>query len=111
MFILDGEVMKKSSESSGIEKYNKLADFFKMFGDPTRLKILILLRNGELRVTDISVKIKMNQSTVSHQLRTLKQSGLVKVKRDGKNSFYFLADDHIHQILKTGTDHITGVAE
>lgn len=98
--------MKKSNEHLRIENYTELADFFKIFGDSTRLKILILLAGGEIRVTEISEKIKMNQSAVSHQLRMLKQSRIVKIRRDGQNLYYSLDDDHIHQILKTGFEHI-----
>ena len=101
----------KNSEPESTETYLELADFFKIFGDSTRLKILMLLRDGEVRVTDISENIKMNQSAVSHQLRILKQSRIVKVRREGKNSYYSFDDDHIHQILKIGFDHILEVRD
>ena len=99
-------VEMRGSDPENIEVYSELADFFKIFGDPTRLKILVLLGNGEAKVTDISEKIHMTQSAVSHQLRILKQSRIVKLRKDGKCAFYTFDDDHIGKILKTGLDHI-----
>ena len=98
--------MKKENFFLNTEKYMELADFYKMFGDATRLKILMLLMKGETMVTEISERINMNQSAVSHQLRILKQSRIIKVRRDGKNSFYSFDDDHIYEILRTGFNHI-----
>ncbi len=88
------------------EKIYDLADLFKVFGDSTRIRILYLLINGEKNVSDISDELSMNQSAVSHQLKTLKQSDLVKVRRDGKAMFYSLADSHVESILKIGMEHI-----
>lgn len=88
------------------EELEELADFFKMFGDVTRLKILSSLEAGEMCVQDLSTVVGMSQSAVSHQLRVLKQMDLVKNKRVGKTIFYALADDHILTILKTGLDHM-----
>ena len=89
------------------EKIYDLADLFKVFGDSTRIRILYLLLDGEQNVGDISEKLSMNQSAVSHQLKTLKQSDLIKVRRDGKAMYYSLADDHVESILKIGMEHIT----
>ncbi|MBP5453426.1 MAG: helix-turn-helix transcriptional regulator [Lachnospiraceae bacterium] len=83
-----------------------LADLFKVFSDSTRIRILYLLIGGEKNVSDISDELSMNQSAVSHQLKTLKQSDLVKVRRDGKAMFYSLADSHVESILKIGMEHI-----
>lgn len=83
-----------------------LADFFKMFGDSTRLKILFLLKDRELCVSDLTKELGAGQSAVSHQLRTLKQMKFVKSRRDGKNILYSLSDDHITTILTQGYDHI-----
>ena len=88
------------------ERIIELADLFKVFGDSTRIRILYLLIDGEKNVGDISSELSMNQSAVSHQLKTLKQSDLVKVRRDGKAMYYSLADDHVESILKIGMDHI-----
>jgi DNA-binding transcriptional ArsR family regulator len=90
-------------------EFTNLAEFYKIFGDPTRLKILISLKEGEISVNDLSKKVNMNQSAVSHQLRILKQARLVKVRRDGKNAFYSFDDEHISLILKLGIEHILEV--
>lgn len=83
-----------------------LADLFKVFGDTTRIKILYALMGNELCVADIAETIGATQSAVSHQLRTLKQSRLVRAKRDGKNVIYSLSDDHVHTMLAQGMTHI-----
>ncbi|MCR5256501.1 MAG: metalloregulator ArsR/SmtB family transcription factor [Acetatifactor sp.] len=88
------------------EEIVDLAEFFKIFGDATRLKILYVLYGSEMCVYDISTFLGMTQSAISHQLRVLKQLDLVKYRRDGKTIYYSLADDHIVTILKTGLDHI-----
>ncbi|SCX16516.1 DNA-binding transcriptional regulator, ArsR family [Lachnospiraceae bacterium YSD2013] len=84
-----------------------LADLFKVFSDSTRIRILYVLMDGEKNVSDISEAVDMNQSAVSHQLKTLKASHLVKVRRDGKAMLYSLADDHVETILKIGMEHIS----
>ena len=83
-----------------------LADLFKVLGDSTRIRILCVLYNGELCVNDIAEKLSMTTSAISHQLRTLKQSRLVKFRREGKTIFYALDDDHIFSILRQGMEHI-----
>lgn len=83
-----------------------LADFFKIFADSTRVKILCVLRCGSVCVCDIAKILELSQSAVSHQLRTLKQMKLVEAKRDGKNIFYSLVDSHIESILDQGMEHI-----
>ncbi|MDR0963329.1 MAG: metalloregulator ArsR/SmtB family transcription factor [Clostridium sp.] len=83
-----------------------LAEFFKVFADSTRLKILHVLRCSPMCVIDIATLIGMSQSAVSHQLRVLKQMSLVKHRRDGKTIFYTLADDHIMTIFTQGLSHI-----
>ncbi len=88
------------------EELMDLADFFKVFGDATRLKILYVLLCSEMCVFDIANMIGMSQSAVSHQLRVLKQMALVKNRREGKTIFYSLADSHIVTILSQGLDHI-----
>ena len=84
-----------------------LAEFFKIFGDSTRIKILYVLFEAELCVCDIAQLLGMTQSAISHQLRALKQSKLVKYRREGKTVFYSLADDHVHTILGQGMEHIS----
>jgi len=83
-----------------------LADFFKIFADSTRIKMLYVLMAGEMCVCDLADTLSMNQSAISHQLRTLKQMNLVKYRREGKTVFYSLADGHIKSILSQGLEHI-----
>ena len=83
-----------------------LSEFFKVFADSTRIKILFVLRDGEQCVNDIAAGLEMSQSSISHQLRVLKQSRLVKFRRDGKTIYYSLADDHVKTILQMGLEHV-----
>ena len=83
-----------------------LADLYKIFGDSTRLRILYVLFETELCVCDIAELCGMTVSAISHQLRVLKQSRLVKYRRVGKSVFYSLADDHVHTILGQGMEHV-----
>lgn len=83
-----------------------LADLFKVFGDSTRLRILCLLMDREICVADLAETLNMTQSAISHQLRTLKQSKLVKSRREGKSVFYSLDDDHVRSIIATGLEHV-----
>ena len=83
-----------------------LSEFYKVFGDYTRVKILCVLRDGELCVQDIASRLNMTQSAISHQLRVLKANSLVSGRRDGKAILYRLADDHIAGILDMGLEHI-----
>ncbi|MGC6175297.1 ArsR/SmtB family transcription factor [Lacrimispora sp. 38-1] len=84
-----------------------LADFFKIFGDPTRVRILYVLSQSQMCVCDIANLLQMGQSAISHQLRVLKQMRLVKSRREGKTVFYSLADGHIETILAQGMEHIS----
>ena len=84
----------------------ELADFFKVFGDSTRIRIMCALFERELNVCCIADIVGMEQSTVSHQLRVLRQENLVKVRREGKQSYYSLEDDHIRKIFEMGLEHI-----
>lgn len=88
------------------EELNGLADFFKIFGDVTRVRILYVLLCSEMCVCDIAQLLGMTQSAISHQLRVLKQMKLVKNRRDGKTVFYSLSDGHIETILSQGLAHI-----
>lgn len=83
-----------------------LAEIFKVFGDSTRIKILYVLFEAEMCVCDIAQLLNMTQSAISHQLRILKQSRLVKSRRDGKAVFYSLADGHVRSIINQGLEHI-----
>ena len=84
----------------------QLADLFKVFGDPTRIRILSVLSKQELCVQDIAAALSMTQSAISHQLRILKQSALVKFRREGKTIYYSLADDHVATIMAQGLEHV-----
>lgn len=83
-----------------------LAELYKVFGDSTRIKILYVLLEAEMCVCDIAQLLNMSQSAISHQLRVLKQSKLVKYRRDGKTVFYSLADTHVRTIINQGMDHV-----
>lgn len=83
-----------------------LADCFKLFSDSTRLKILYALMEAEMCVCDISVLLGMTKSSVSHQLRVLKQSNLVKYRKAGRVIYYSLADDHVQTICRMGMEHV-----
>ena len=83
-----------------------LAELFKIFGDSTRVKILYALLEGELCVCDIAKLMEVTQSAVSHQLRVLKGSKLVKFRREGKTVYYSLADEHVIRILSQGMEHV-----
>ncbi len=89
-----------------VELLQELGDFYKVFSEPTRLKILFMLKNRELCVFDIAQLLEMHSSAISHQLRILKQMSLVRNRREGKSVYYSLADGHIETILSQGLDHI-----
>lgn len=84
----------------------ELADLFKIFADSTRVKILWALEQSDMCVCDMAVLLGMTKSAISHQLRTLKQTNLVKFRKDGKNVIYSLKDDHVKKILEMGMEHI-----
>ena len=83
-----------------------LAEFFKVFGDSTRIKILFDLFQGEKNVTEICEDLEMNQSAISHQLKILRTSKLIAARREGKAMIYSLADDHVKTIIEMGKEHI-----
>lgn len=88
------------------ETLYSLAELFKIFGDPTRIRILYALSERELCVQDIADALSMTQSAISHQLRILKHSALVKFRREGKTIYYSLADDHVATIMAQGLEHV-----
>lgn len=83
-----------------------LAELYKVFGDSTRVKILYALLGTELCVRDIALLLEMSPSAISHQLRFLRASRLVKCRRAGKTVYYALADDHVRTILGMGMEHL-----
>mgnify|MGYP002523546426 CR=1 FL=1 len=88
------------------EEYSDLSEFFKIFGNPTRLKIISLLCVEDLCVCDICDALELNQTTVSNQLRILRANNIVKYQKEGKMARYSLTDLHIEMIYKVGLEHI-----
>ena len=83
-----------------------LAELFNVFGDSTRIKILYSMFENELCVNDIARLLNLSQSSVSHQLRILKTSKLVKFRREGKSIYYSLDDEHVRSIISMGMEHV-----
>ncbi len=106
--IVNEETVEKVSEALPPEEIlYDVAELFKVFGDTTRIKIICaLFEVEEMCVYDLAATLNMTQSAISHQLRILKQSNLVKFKRDGKMIYYSLDDDHVKQIFDAGYKHI-----
>ena len=101
------EAVKKLEEELPPEELlYDLAELFKVFGDSTRIKILYALFEAELCVCDIAQALGMTQTAVSHQLRVLKANKLVKFRKEGKNVFYSLDDDHVRRIIDQGMEHL-----
>ena len=101
------EAVKQMRETMPTEEsLYELADFFKLFGDSTRIRILYALLESELCVCDLAGLLGLTQTAVSHQLRLLKAGKLVKARRDGKTVFYSLDDDHVRDILSKGMGHL-----
>ena len=101
------ELLKIVDETMPDEtELDSLAELFKVFGDPTRIRILFVLFETEVCVCDLARALNMTQSAVSHQLRILKQSRLAKNRREGKSMFYSLADDHVRTMIAQGREHI-----
>lgn len=84
----------------------QVADFFRVLGDGTRVRILMLLSAGEMRVGTLAEGVGMSLSAVSHQLRILRGASLIAARREGKGVFYRLADDHVHTILDMTLEHL-----
>lgn len=104
----NSEVIERiKNEMPAEEIMYDLAELFKIFGDSTRIKILCVLLEAEMCVSDISALIGVSQSAISHQLRSLKQSKLIKYRRVGKTLLYSLADDHVRTIINNGIEHIS----
>jgi ArsR family transcriptional regulator len=106
--VIREEIVNKVREKMPQEEtLYDLAELFKVFGDSTRIKILWALDESEMCVCDIAFLLNMTQSAISHQLRVLKQAGLVKSRREGKIVFYSLEDEHVKQIFDQGLIHIS----
>ena len=103
-----GKAKTDMLDSEIIESLSKL---FKVFGDPTRIKILWALNVHELCVLDICEVLGMTKSAVSHQLSTLKEAKLVRARREGKEVYYALDDEHVKEIFETGIIHVTHICK
>lgn len=106
-YIHEDKVKEIKSIIPDEEVFYDLADFFKVFGDSSRVKILFALEVGEMCVNDIAASLGMTQSAVSHQLRVLRQNDLVKFRKDGKVTYYSLDDNHVLTVLQQGYSHIS----
>lgn len=106
--IIHEDIVTKVKESLPQEEVlYDLAELFKVFGDTTRIKIICSLFQSEMCVCDIAALLGMTQSSISHQLRVLKQARLVKYRKEGKVVYYSLDDDHIKNIFDYGLVHVT----
>lgn len=104
--IHEDNVEKAINELPDDELIADMSDMFKIFGDQTRVKILMALESGELCVCDIAAVMNMSQSAISHQLRVLKQSNIVKTRREGKVVYYSISDDHVKEIFDMAMVHV-----
>lgn len=99
-------VSRARAEAIGEKGLTRLALTFKIMGDPTRLKIILALRSGEMCVCDIAAFLGLSESAVSHQLRRLRELSLVRTRRDGQVLYYRLADTHVLDLLSVGLVHV-----
>ncbi|MDR1496783.1 MAG: metalloregulator ArsR/SmtB family transcription factor [Clostridiales Family XIII bacterium] len=104
----DSKVKTRDGDASelSLDDFARLADLYKNFSDPTRLRIIIELASGALCVQKIAERLGMSQSAISHQLRVLRGSRLVRYEKEGKNVRYALDDEHVEDILKVGVEHV-----
>ena len=102
----EGEIEQARANMPDEDALYDLADFFKVLGDSTRVRILMALDCSELCVCDLAELLSMTKSAVSHQLRALRQSRLVRYRREGKNVFYSLDDEHVRQVMETALHHL-----
>lgn len=111
-FMCDCNIIHQDAVNKTLKKmpnqdlFDKLAEFFKIIGDPTRTKILFALDQNEMCVCDIANVLGMTKSSISHQLATLRSSGIVKSRREGKEVYYTLDDEHVKQVFEIGIEHI-----
>lgn len=105
--VIHEEVVKEATNTMlSQDKAASLAELFKIFGDPTRIRLLSILCTTEMCVCDLAACLNMSQSAISHQLRVLKAYNLVKPRKEGKIVYYSLADSHVNAILYTGLEHV-----
>ncbi len=111
-FICDCNIIHKEVVDNTLKQmkdynlFNKMAEFFKILGDTTRIKILFALDKNEMCVCDIANALSMSKSSISHQLGTLRRSGIVKCRKQGKEVYYMLDDNHVKQVFEIAEEHI-----
>ncbi len=111
-FICDCNIIHENIVKDTLSKmpeddlFNKLAEFFKILGDTTRAKILFALDQNEMCVCDIANVLGMSKSSISHQLGTLRRMNIVKCRKQGKEVYYIMDDDHVQKLFELGIEHI-----
>ena len=111
-FVCDCNIIHEDKVKETVKKMpredlvNRLAEFFKIVGDTTRVKILFALDQNELCVCDIANVLGMTKSSISHQLSTLRRAGIVKCKKIGKEVFYMLDDEHVSSVVEIASIHV-----
>lgn len=111
-FICDCNIIHENIVKDTVSKmpeddlFNKLAEFFKILGDTTRAKILFALDQNEMCVCDIANVLRMSKSSISHQLGTLRRMNIVKCRKQGKEVYYTIDDDHVQKLFELGIEHI-----
>lgn len=99
-------VAQARSEAIPEKELDRLALIYKALADPTRLKIAMALKKGEMCVCDLAALLGLSESAVSHQIRRLKDLALVKSRRDGQILYYSLDDHHVDELIQVGLDHV-----
>ncbi len=99
-------VNKMMDEMLNNDLFYKIAEFYKIIGDTTRMKILYALDKSEMCVCDIANLLSMSKSSISHQLGTLRRIGIVRCRKEGKEVYYMLDDDHVKKVIEIGIEHI-----
>ena len=111
-FICDCNIIHEDLVNNTIKQmddedlFNKMAEFFKIVGDTTRVKILFALDNNEMCVCDIANTLDMSKSSISHQLSTLRDMGIVRARKEGKEVYYMLDDNHVKEVFEVALEHI-----
>ena len=99
-------IQKVKENMPAEDTLKELAEFYKVFGDATRIRILCVLLEAEVCVCDLAELLDMTQSAISHQLRVLRQARLVTYRKDGKTAYYSLNDDHVECLVRMGMEHV-----
>lgn len=100
-------MLERENQLTSEQEWYRLTEFFKVLGDPNRIKIIFQISEEKICVGEIAKRLCVSESAVSHHLQVLKMNGLVTQKREGKSIFYELSDDHVHSILKLAIEHAT----